>query len=258
MEDKYGTLWAREEQVLALYLYCQIPFQKTKANNPEVIKLANLLGRTPASVARKLGNFGAFDPRLAAQGISGLAHASKGDEAIWNEYRNNWERLVSESEELLAKFRAKPSIPEREEIIAIKIPSGETEKKGVVMQRVYQDFFRRSVLSSHSNRCCISAVEIPQLLVAGHIIPWSESKEHRLNPENGLALCVLFDKAFDRGLMTIDEQFKVVYSKRIKISANDFVKSALLAYEGQKITLPNRFCPRQEFFCWHREKLFIG
>jgi putative restriction endonuclease len=68
MENKYGTLWTRDEQILALYLYCQIPFKKTKANNPEVIKLANLLGRTPSSVARKLGNFGAFDPRLAAQG----------------------------------------------------------------------------------------------------------------------------------------------------------------------------------------------
>ena len=257
MENKYGTLWTRDEQILALYLYCQIPFKKTKANNPEVIKLANLLGRTPASVARKLGNFGAFDPLLAAQGISGLAHGSKTDEIVWNEYRKNWEGLVSESEKLLEKFRAKPATLEKEEIIAIKIPSGETEKKSFVTQRVYQDFFRRSVLSSHNNRCCISAVEIPQLLVAGHIIPWSESKEHRLNPENGLALCVLFDKAFDRGLMTIDEQFKVVYSKRIKSSANDFVKSALLIYEGQKIKLPNRFCPRQEFFLWHRENLFV-
>ena len=255
--DKYGTLWTRDEQILALYLYCQIPFKKTKANNPEVIKLANLLGRTPASVARKLGNFGAFDPLLAAQGITGLAHGSKSDEVIWNEFRNDWEWLVSESEKLLEKFHAKPSTPEKEEIIATKIPTGEPEKKILTKQRIYQDFFRRSVLSSHNNRCCMSAVEIPQLLVAGHIIPWSESKEHRLNPENGLALCVLFDKAFDRGLMTIDEQFKVVYSKRIKDSANDFVKSSLLIYEGRKITLPSRFCPRQEFFKWHRENLFV-
>jgi putative restriction endonuclease len=257
-ESKYGTLWTRDEQVLALYLYCQIPFQKTKANNPEVIKLAKLLGRTPASVARKLGNFGAFDPRLAAQGITGLAHGSKSDEAIWNEFRNDWERLVSESEKLLEKFHAEPSTSEKEEIIAIKIPIGETEKRVLKNQRIYQDFFRRTVLSSHNNCCCISAVETPQLLVAGHIIPWSESKEHRLNPENGLALCVLFDRAFDNGLMTIDEQFKVVYSKQIKSSKNIFVKSSILIYEGRKITLPNRFRPRQEFLQWHRENLFVG
>ncbi|MEK7781103.1 MAG: HNH endonuclease [Verrucomicrobiota bacterium] len=256
MVNKYGTLWTREEQVLALYLYCQIPFKKTKANNPEVIKLAHLLGRTPASVARKLGNFGAFDPRLAAQGISGLAHGSKGDETIWHEYSHHWEKLVSDSQKLLESLHAKPANPEKEEIIAIKIPDGKTEKRTIVVQRVYQDFFRRSVLSSHNNRCCISAVEIPELLIAGHIIPWAESEEHRLNPENGLALCVLFDKAFDRGLMTIDEQLKVVYSKRVKKLANDFIKSSLLEYEGRKICLPNRFCPRPEFLQWHRDNIF--
>lgn len=258
MEDRYGALWTRDEQILALYLYCQIPFRKTKANNPEVIKLANLLGRTPASVARKLGNFGAFDPLLAAQGITGLDHGSKSDEVIWEEFRNDWDLLVSESEDLLEKFRASPSVPDRDEIIAIKIPAGETVKEIVTKQRIHQDFFRRSVLSSHDNRCCISAVEIPQLLVASHIIPWSESKEHRLNPENGLALCALFDKAFDRGLMAIGEQLQVIYSKQIKISANDFVKSSLLAYEGRQITLPSRFRPRQEFLTWHRENVFVG
>ena len=56
--------------MLAFHTYCQIPFAKTKASNPDVISLAELLGRTPSSVARKLGNFGAFDPMLAEKGIS--------------------------------------------------------------------------------------------------------------------------------------------------------------------------------------------
>lgn len=257
MEDKYGTLWSRDELILALYLYCQIPFSKTKANNPEVIKLAGLLGRTPSSIARKLGNFGAFDPLLATQGITGLSHTGKADESIWEEYNQRWEHLVEDSQVLLQKLQATPAETEREEIIAIMIPTGETEKKGLVTHRIYQDFFRRTVLSSYNTRCCISGVEIPQLLTAGHIIPWSESKTHRLNPENGLALCVLFDKAFDRGLMAIDEHFKVIYSSRLKSSANKFVKSSLLHYEGRKITLPTRFCPKQDFLCWHRENLFV-
>jgi putative restriction endonuclease len=45
----YGSAWSREELILALYLYCQIPFAQTKASNPEVIRLAELLGRTPSS-----------------------------------------------------------------------------------------------------------------------------------------------------------------------------------------------------------------
>ena len=65
--QKYGEPWTREELILAFDLYCRIPFQKTKANNPDVIQLAELLGRSPASVARKLGNFGSFDPELQRQ-----------------------------------------------------------------------------------------------------------------------------------------------------------------------------------------------
>ena len=63
-ESRYGALWHREESLLAFELYCRIPFQKTKAKNPVVRELAGLLGRTPASVARKLENFGGFDPAL--------------------------------------------------------------------------------------------------------------------------------------------------------------------------------------------------
>jgi len=83
-ESRYGSLWKREESILAFELYCRIPFQKTKADNPDVKELAVLLGRTPASVARKLGNFGAFDPALQRVQIRGLTHSSKLDRQIWN------------------------------------------------------------------------------------------------------------------------------------------------------------------------------
>ena len=76
-----GQPWTREQLILAFELYCRIPFQRTKANDSRVKELAALLGRTPASVARKLGNFGAFDPVLAARDISGLTHGSKLDKA---------------------------------------------------------------------------------------------------------------------------------------------------------------------------------
>ena len=66
-----GQPWTREQLILAFELYCRIPFQRTKASDPRVKELAAILGRTPASVARKLGNFGAFDPQLAARDISG-------------------------------------------------------------------------------------------------------------------------------------------------------------------------------------------
>ncbi len=73
----YGAPWLRDELILAFDLYCRIPFKKTKASNPEVISLAKLLDRSPAAVARKLGNFGSFDPELQKQQVTGLLHASK-------------------------------------------------------------------------------------------------------------------------------------------------------------------------------------
>ena len=90
--------WSREELLVTFNLYCRIPFAKTKANNPAVIEVAKLIGRSPAAVAMKLGNFGSFDPALKAQGITGLTRASKADKAIWNEFHKNWETLAVESE----------------------------------------------------------------------------------------------------------------------------------------------------------------
>src|SRR5713101_7642770 len=142
---KYNAAWSREELILALYLYCQIPFAKTKANNPEIIRLAQLLGRTPSSVARKLGNFGAFDPLLAQKGISGLTHFSKADKAIWDRFSGKWADLVAVSRRLLA-MRSAERVPVIDNPPVISLPTGHTDRPRTVLTRLYQSFFRRAVL----------------------------------------------------------------------------------------------------------------
>ena len=118
-KSRYGTLWNREESILAFELYCRIPFQKTKTNNPAVRELATLLGRTPASVARKLGNFGAFDPALQGMQIKGLIHTSKLDREIWNDFHSDWNGLVWEASQIRRKFG---QIPFEEKIFVGLIP----------------------------------------------------------------------------------------------------------------------------------------
>lgn len=54
--------WNRDQLKLAYYLYCQLPFGKFHHRNPEVMKLATLIGRTPSAVAMKLSNFASLDP----------------------------------------------------------------------------------------------------------------------------------------------------------------------------------------------------
>ena len=134
-----GMDWTREESVLAFDLYCRIPFKKTKANNPEVITLAQALQRTPASVARRLGNFGAFDPELKKQEITGLSHTSKLDEAIWHEFNSDWGKLVIEADPLRQQKTGQTLSTEIEP--AIPEITGPTERVTTAKQRIYQNFF---------------------------------------------------------------------------------------------------------------------
>ena len=263
LQTKYGTIWSREELVLALFLYCQIPFAQTKASTAEVIQLADFLGRTPSSVARKLGNFGAFDPLLAEKGIVGLLHYSKADQQVWNEFYQRWDALVEESERLSTEGSAVIALAvetESETIPAlstdISFPTGPTIQPRLVMTRMYQSFFRRAVLSSYQNVCCICSLDFQQLLVASHIKPWSLSEATRTDPENGLCLCVLHDKAFDRGLLSVTTAYEVIVSPIVKKSKSKFTSLALTAFDKQAIQLPSRFAPKSQYLQWHLDTVF--
>lgn len=80
---------------------------------------------------------------------------------------------------------------------------------------------------------------VRSLLVASHIIPWSKSEEHCLDPRNGIALNALHDKAFDRGLITFDTELRLVCSKALKDHfAHATIAQHFQAYEGQPLALP--------------------
>ena len=50
-----NNLWTRDEMILVLNLYLKIPFGKMHKGNPNVIKMAHLIGRTPDAVAYRFG-----------------------------------------------------------------------------------------------------------------------------------------------------------------------------------------------------------
>ena len=252
---KYGTLWSKEELTLCFFLYCQIPFSRTNRSNHEVVKLANLIGRTIGSVVRKLGNFGAFDERLAKQGIVGLIHYSKADKAIWAQYFNNWDELVKDSQSLLVKFKAETYLEREPEISIISSPP-KTEKQATVKIRIGQSFFRKTVLSSYENKCCVCQNDLSQLLIASHIIPWSESKKKRIDPQNGLSLCSLHDKAFDKGLLGFKEDYRILVSSFVKKSKSEFVRQAITDYENSSLIPPSRFLTSPENLLWHQRNIF--
>ena len=252
--------WTREETILAFDLYCKMPFSKISKTNREIIELANLIGRSPSAVGLKMANLARFDQELRARNVSGMSHGSRMDEEIWNEFCNNWEELSYQAQQILA---AKRQITLEEELDNIEmecIPEGE-DRERLVKQRVGQYFFRLAVLSAYSNRCCVTGLSIPEMLVSSHIKPWkvSNAQTERTNPSNGLCLNALHDKAFDRGLITIDHNYNIIVSDKLrKVDMDNETKVWLYHYNGHRIMLPDRFMPGQEFIEYHNDMIFLG
>lgn len=256
--------WSRDELVLAMNLYCQLPFGKLHARNREVISLATALGRTPSSVAMKLCNLASLDPAHQDRGVRGLSKVSAGDRSVWEEFHANWNRLASESELLREKLMGSNGVGEQ---ILTAIPralpvsefGGETEAARQVRVRLAQKFFRRAVLSSYEFRCCITGIRMGSLLIASHILPWSQFPGQRADPRNGLCLSRLHDAAFDRGLIAFDDDYRLILSNDLRRElANAVLSSAFREFEGRVIRLPQKFRPARENLRVHRESVFIG
>jgi hypothetical protein len=253
-----STKWTNEQLKLAFYLYCQLPFGKMNTGNPDIINLANIIGRSPGAVAMKLVNFASLDPAITSTGRHGLGNVSAGDKQIWDDFHNDWEKLTIECAELLEKYDFEKTVDSNPEI-KTKMPesfTGET-KVVTVNARIGQTFFRKVVLASYQNKCCMSGLAIPNLLIASHIVPWGEAKDKRLNPSNGLCLSAIHDKAFDKGLMTVTTEYVIIVSKIIN---DDISKQAKLLQNlhGKKITLPEKFLPDRDFLMWHNKNVFVG
>jgi len=237
--------WTRDELLLAINLYCKTPFGRIHIRNPDIIELAEKLGRTPGSVSYKLANFSSLDPTLDRKGAGNV---SKLDREIWAKFYGNWEAMLNESESKLAELKGPPEIPD--ELPEFEIAEGET-REAIVKTRVNQGLFRKIILSSYDGKCCITGIDNVELLIASHIVPWSRDTLNRLNPMNGVCLNALHDRAFDKGLITINEDYKVVVSKRIN-------HKLLRKYDQTPISLPDRFHPDQNFLKFHRNEIFRG
>ncbi len=248
------TLWTREQLILAINLYCKIPFGKMHSRNPEVIALSGLIERSPGAIARKLGNFASLDPTLKARNIGGLPNAGELTEKIWAEFYNNWDAALMESEKLLAQ--KKHTTVEKLNMIEVSdlLKEGK-DKERLVKTRVNQSIFRTVVLATYNNSCCITGINNTELLIASHIVPWSKDEKNRLNPMNGLCLNALHDKAFDNGLITINaNDYTIrVSSKLKKKNAPESIERNFLKLEGTSILLPDKFRPSKDLLKIHND-----
>lgn len=250
------NLWSRQETLAALHIYLQLPFGQLHQRNPLIKQLAGWIGRTPGSVALKLVNFASLDPQIRASGRVGMGNASSLDKQIWGELNFNWDVVATEAALAYERYGSEHGVLPGADVIdeVPEIAEGKTTM-ATVKVRVNQARFRRAVLASYNARCCVSGLAVSRLLIASHIVPWSEDHKNRLNPRNGLCLSALHDKAYDQGLITVLPDFTVRVSPDLRVpEADEFTKSAIAAFDGRSIRLPERFKPDEAFLTAHAQR----
>lgn len=248
--------WTREELILTFNLYLKIPFGKFHQRNREVIELANLIHRTPSSVSMRLSNFASVDPFHLNRGIVGLRGGIAQVQPVWDEFSNNKEDLIYESEKILAQIQ-KTTVENKYESILKDIENLEGETKvRAVKTRINQNVFRQIVLANYSGKCAVTGFDKASLLIASHIIPWSEDKKNRLNPQNGILLNSLHDKAFENGFMAINNEFKILICSDFLKSKDSFIQNYFAAFHKKGIEMPVRFLPDIKLLEKHFEEKF--
>ena len=117
--------------------------------------------------------------------------------------------------------------------------------------------FRREVVKLYNDTCCISSLRVDakftiSMVDACHIKPFSVGFDNTLT--NGIALCPNLHRAFDRGLLTVDDNYRVVFSSAF--TENTISPFNLRQMERVMLRLPAHHLPSLEAFAWHRQHIF--
>ncbi|MCC5789794.1 MAG: HNH endonuclease [Opitutales bacterium] len=120
--------------------------------------------------------------------------------------------------------------------------------------RINQNIFRKMILEIYQDQCCLTELNLPEVNRASHILSWANSPKTRMDPRNGLCLSATYDAAFDRKLISFDEDYRLILSKSIKDRIpSPSLQKWFLEREGQKMSLPTRFHPSTEYLAEHRK-----
>ena len=277
--------WTREQLLVALNVYQKLPFGQFSSTNPVLRDIAGRMGRTPSSLAMKLGNLASLDPAIIARGHKGLPGASRQDKAIWAESQADPAAFAIVTEDA---FRRLFAVGEGDELDLVKgqgvflrglrvgpvfqpdispastvspaPPRGSTEQTVTIVARRGQQFFRQMILNAFDSRCCVSGIGIRDLLVASHIRPGGQFPAERLSLNNGLCLSRLHDATFDRGLIAFDDELRMQLSPDLlRHLPQPSLEQNFVAYAGRRLTLPqNALGPSLDHLRHQRKPSFDG
>jgi putative restriction endonuclease len=160
-----------------------------------------------------------------------------------------------DADELAQKLNFEPDYPES----LVHDPNSKDGKDRIreCKTRVGQGTFREMILNNYSSRCCITGLDIPAVNRASHIIGWADPKGRkiRMDQQNGLCLSATYDAAFDKHLISLDDDYRIILSKEIKEHyTSESVQTHFKNKEGLQITLPSRYQPKLDYLSHHRGK----
>ncbi|EPQ0972282.1 phosphorothioated DNA-binding restriction endonuclease [Citrobacter farmeri] len=130
-----------------------------------------------------------------------------------------------------------------------------------LLRKQRDPLFRQQVLRAYNYECAICGFNMRHdnasvALEAAHI-KW---KQHGGPCEipNGLALCAIHHKAFDKGSIGLDENMRVQISEAV--NGSGIVGRLFWDFQGKNISLPQikAYYPQDEFVEWHRKEVFRG
>lgn len=123
----------------------------------------------------------------------------------------------------------------------------------------FQDALRKDLLNVYGGRCAVCDTRLRPLLVASHIIPWSQDPENRCNPRNAILLCKTHDAMFEAGWLVIQEDLKVRIDLPVDVDPGSDVSAFLEQSTSSSIQIQrDQYQPAPEFLRWRIKHSKVG
>ena len=91
-----------------------------------------------------------------------------------------------------------------------------TGRESLVKARIGQGEYRDSFIKKYHGQCIITRLNLPEILIASHIKPWAASNNReRISSDNGLLLSATYDRLFDQGLISFENNGHILLSSII-------------------------------------------
>ena len=172
------------------------------------------------------------------------------DRQVWARFRQDPSIVFNAYEaQILPSPQQTPGFSEQRQANWIAKQSEVTER--TVVQRRGQSFFREMILNNYRSRCALTGIDDTRLLTASHIVGWQEDDAQRFYPENGICLNALHDRAFDRHLISFDDDYRMIMADDLPADS----KRKLAVGASKRLQLPERFLPDPAYLEHHRQRM---